>query len=139
MSLTNSAEKTIPTSPKKKILLAEDDDSMRRFVEVVLRQGGYEVTAAEDGLAAMQFALETEFDAVVTDAIMPNFTGYDLCRSIRADNHEKHVPCVMLSGLQQEETRENEENIADFRLIKNSNLKTELLSVLEKIFQKSES
>ena len=139
MAVTNSAEQTIPTPPKKKILLAEDDDSMRRFVEIVLRQGGYEVTAAEDGLAAMQFALETDFDAVVTDAIMPNFSGYDLCRSIRAGNTEKQIPCVMLSGLKQEESEEKAENIADFRLVKNSNLKTELLSVLEKIFQKSES
>ncbi|MEO8074082.1 MAG: response regulator [Acidobacteriota bacterium] len=65
---------------KKKILLAEDDDSMRRFVEVILQKANYDVIATKDGLAAMKAALENEIDAVVADAVMSNMTGYDLCR-----------------------------------------------------------
>ena len=56
----------------KKILLAEDDDSMRRLLEVILQKAGYQTLTAEDGLAAMQIAMENEIDAVVADAIMPN-------------------------------------------------------------------
>lgn len=68
-------------SPKN-ILLAEDDSSMRRFIEVILKREGYLITAAKDGIEALQFALENTYDAVVADAIMPNMSGYDLCLSL---------------------------------------------------------
>ncbi len=131
----------IPANPvshtllKKKILLAEDDNSMRRFVGIVLRQAGYEVIAAEDGLEAMQIALEDVFDAVVTDVVMPNFSGYDLCRSVRANSNQNKIYCILLSGLKNENSAEDS-SIADAFVIKDGNLKKNLLDVLESFFPK---
>jgi CheY-like chemotaxis protein len=119
------------SSNKKKILLADDDASMRRFLEVVMRKADYEVVSAEDGLAAMQMALETDFDAVVADAIMPHLTGYDLCRMLRDNPDKKDVPFVILSGL---EPNDAEECIADVYLVKGANLKEELLETLAGFF-----
>ncbi len=113
---------------KKKILLAEDDTSMRRFIEIILQKAGFEVLTAEDGLAAMQIALENEFDAVVADAIMPNMSGYDLCRIIRANSAEKKIPCLILSGLVE---NNSDNDLADAFLIKDTNLKELLLSALQ--------
>ena len=96
---------------------------MRRFIEVVLRQAGFEVTAAEDGLVALQAAFETEFAAVVADAIMPQMSGYELCRMIRADG--RRVPCVILSGLTENGA---DATVADAFLTKDTNLKEELLA-----------
>ena len=48
-------------SPKTKILLAEDDASMRRFIEITLQRDGYEVVSAEDGLAAMKILVLMSF------------------------------------------------------------------------------
>ena len=112
---------------KKKVLLAEDDSSMRRFIEITLQKAGFEVLAAEDGLTAMQMALETKFDALVADAIMPNMSGYDLCRLLRA---ERKIPCIILSGL--EENGSNGE-LADAFLTKDTNLKDELLAALARL------
>lgn len=111
---------------KKRILLAEDDSSMRRFIEITLQKAGFEVLAAEDGLAAMQIAMDSEIDAIVADAIMPNMSGYDLCRMLRG----RQIPCIILSGL-----AENNANgeLADVFLMKDTNLKDELLSALEKL------
>jgi CheY-like chemotaxis protein len=120
-------------SQKKKILLAEDDVSMRRFVEIILKKAGYEVLTAEDGLAAMQIALETEIDALVADAIMPNLSGYDLCRMIRGNTEKKDIPCIMLSGMEQESSGENAQKIADVFLSKDTNLKENLISALQKL------
>jgi DNA-binding response OmpR family regulator len=111
---------------KKTVLLAEDDSSMRRFIEITLQKAGFEVLAAEDGLSAMQIALETEIDALVADAIMPNISGYDLCRLLR----DRKIPCIILSGL--EENGSNSE-LADAFLTKDTNLKEELLATLEKL------
>ena len=116
----------------KKILFAEDDASMRRFVEITLKQVGLQVVAVEDGLAAMKFALENDVDAIVADAIMPNLSGYDLCRILRGNSDKKHIPFVILSGLSQN----NAENecLADIYLLKDDNLKSKLIDTLKNLF-----
>jgi len=111
---------------KKKVLLAEDDSSMRRFLEITLQNAGFEVLAAEDGLAALQLALETEVAVVVADAIMPQMSGYDLCRMMR----ERRIPCIILSGL---EENGSPDDLADVFLTKDTDLKDELLAALDKL------
>ena len=117
---------------KKKILLAEDDASMRRFVEIILKQANYEVLSAEDGLKAMQIALENDIDAVVADAVMPHLSGYDLCRMLRGNDGKKHVPLVILSGLTAENSIESD-CIADAFLVKDTDLKEKLTATLQNL------
>ena len=83
---------------RARVLLAEDDTALRRYLEVVLRRAGYEVTTAADGLEAMKALLTSTVDAVVTDAVMPNVTGYELCRFLRNHPKFKDLPVVLLSG-----------------------------------------
>jgi CheY-like chemotaxis protein len=118
-------------SMKKKILLAEDDDSMRRYVEITLRKANYQVVAAEDGLIAMQNALADNFDAVVADAMMPNLTGHDLCRMLRQNPQTKAIPFVILSGFEQNTAAED--CLADVYLVKGASLKDDLLNTLSKL------
>lgn len=118
-------------SHKLKILIAEDDASMRRFLEITLQRAGYESVSAEDGLAAMQIALSENFDAVVADAVMPNLTGHDLCRILRQNDAYKTVPLIILSGFEQEILANVEQNCANTYLVKGANLKEELI---EKLF-----
>jgi CheY-like chemotaxis protein len=80
------------------VLLAEDDGALRRYLEVVLRRAGYEVTAAADGLEAMKALLSSRVDAVVTDALMPHLSGHELCRFVRNHPRLKSLPVVLLSG-----------------------------------------
>ena len=115
---------------KKRILLADDDRAMRRFLEVVLRREGYEVTAADDGAAAMQLALTEEFEACVFDAMMPNLTGYELCRIFKQHPQLRTIPIVILSGLDGEETNSE----INARIVKTANLQNELLQILNQLF-----
>lgn len=117
------------TIPKKKVLLAEDDASMRRFIEIILRQADYEVLTAEDGLAAMKIVLESEIDAVVTDAIMPNLSGFDLCRMIRGNNEKNKIPIIILSGLA-DQNSDTSAQLANAFLVKDTNLKKKLIQTL---------
>lgn len=114
------------SAPKKKILLVEDDDSMRRFIEVILKREGYKTFVAKDGLEGLNFTLENEFDAVVADAIMPNLSGYDLCRMLRQNPQFKNTPFILLSGLENKDGH----NLADAHLLKGENLKDELTETL---------
>ncbi len=124
-----SAENTGKTS-KKKILLAEDDDSMRRFLEITLQRANFEVISTEDGLEAMKVSLENDFDAVVADAMMPNLSGYDLCRVFRQNPDKKAVPFIILSGFSSKEIPDSENSAADAYLTKKNDLKEELIKTL---------
>ena len=126
---------SVEASTKKKILLAEDDASMRRFIEVSLQKANYEVVSAEDGLAAMKIALGGEtIDIIVADAIMPNMTGHDLCRILRQNPQTKELPFIILSGFEQSESLGGaaKNSLADAYLLKGANLKEELLNTLSK-------
>ena len=98
---SDTVARMIPTGPdsaRASVLLAEDDRSLRRYLEVVLRRAGYEVVAAADGLEAMKAALSGTFHAVVTDALMPHLSGHELCRFLRSHPKLSALPVVLLSG-----------------------------------------
>lgn len=119
-------------SPKTKILLADDDTSIRRFLEIILQRINYEVTTAEDGLAAMNLALAGDFDAVVADAMMPHLTGYDLCRILKQNPQYKNTPLVILSGMENV-SEDADRCIADAYLLKGENLKQQLAETLSRL------
>jgi CheY-like chemotaxis protein len=81
------------------VLLAEDDPALKRYLEVVLQRAGYVVVSASDGLEAMKLLLSNPVDIVVTDAVMPNLNGYELCRFVRSSQQLSHLPIVLLSAL----------------------------------------
>jgi CheY-like chemotaxis protein len=100
-----------------RVLLVEDDRSLRRYLEVVLSREGYEVIVAVDGLEAMRATLTSPVDLVVTDAIMPNLNGYELVRFLRNTPQLSHLPIVLLSALDIKENP-NEVHKADVYLSK---------------------
>lgn len=110
--------KSAETEPRPfTILLVEDDRSLRRYLEVVLRREGYEVVTAVDGLEAMKATLTSEIDLVVTDAIMPNLNGHELVRFLRNTPQLSQLPIVLLSALEVKETKSGQHQ-ADVYLAK---------------------
>jgi CheY-like chemotaxis protein len=97
-----------------RVLLAEDDRALRRYLEIVLQRDGYTGVAAADGLEAMKFLLNTAVDIVITDAMMPNLSGYELCRFIRSSKHLSQLPIVLLSALDQKDAVPEAEQIDAF-------------------------
>jgi len=85
------------------VLLAEDDQALRRFLEVVLERAGYRVFSASDGLEAMKLVLATSIDIVVTDAMMPNLSGHEFCRFLRNSPSLSHLPIILLSALERKD------------------------------------
>lgn len=118
---------------KKKILLAEDDDSMRRFLEITLQRIGFDVIVTEDGLSAMKAAMENHVDAVVADAVMPNLTGYDLCRMFRQSPDKSKTPFIILSGFNQHDNKSENDCLADAYLTKKNSLKEDLTKTLKEL------
>ena len=96
------------------VLLVEDDPALRRYLEVVLQRAGYEVVSAGDGLEAMKVLLATRVDVIVTDALMPNLDGYELCRFVRNSQHLAHLPIILLSALDPKNTTDESEQVDAF-------------------------
>lgn len=90
-----------PAPTPATVLLVEDDRAVRRYLEVTLQRAGYRVMTAADGLEAMKVLLSSEVDAVVTDAVMPHVTGYELCCFMQSHPKLSALPIVLLSGADQ--------------------------------------
>ncbi len=82
-----------------KFLVVDDFSTMRRIVRNLLKELGYtNVDEAEDGVAALQKLHGGNFQFVVTDWNMPNMTGIELLKAIRADAGLKHLPVLMITA-----------------------------------------
>ena len=68
---------------KSRILVVDDEDSIREFLEIMLKKEGYEVTTAEDGLRAKEILAKKSFDMVISDMQMPNMTGIELLKHVK--------------------------------------------------------
>ena len=74
-----------PSPRNISVLVVDDEDPVRRFVERVLREAGYTTAVAADGAEAIQIAATLDpFDLVVTDVMMPRMSGDELSRRLRA-------------------------------------------------------
>lgn len=75
--------KSAPPRPLS-VLVVDDEELVRKFVDRVLREAGYETTTASDGPEALEVAAKLEsFDILVTDMMMPQMTGEELARRVR--------------------------------------------------------
>jgi len=120
-----------PAPPR--VLLVEDDRSVRRYLEVTLQRSGFQVATAADGLEAMKLALSAEFDVVVTDAVMPNLSGPELARFLRKNPKLSRLPIVLLTGQENQEAAGSEENLIDaflYKPVKAEELKSCLAGLL---------
>lgn len=83
-----------------RVLIAEDDATMRSGLIEILEGEGYDVVAAADGARALERWAEERVDFVLLDIMMPERSGYDVCREIRRKDRE--VPIVFLSAKNEE-------------------------------------
>lgn len=68
---------------KPRILVVDDEESIREFLEIMLKKEGYEVTCAEDGLKAKETLAKKTFDMIISDLQMPNMTGLELLKHVK--------------------------------------------------------
>ena len=82
----------------KKVLIADDEPSIVAAVEFLLQRGGYEVHVARDGDEALRLVEATHPDLVLLDVMMPQKSGYDVCKRIRERSDWRHIKIIMLSA-----------------------------------------
>ena len=86
----------------KKVLVAEDEESIREFIVINLTRGGYTVEQADNGVTALQKFREDEqgFDVAILDIMMPELDGLSVCKELRKMSSDLGI--IMLSAKTQE-------------------------------------
>lgn len=81
-----------------RILIADDEQSVRQLLELVLQAQGYEVTAARNGDHLIRLAQDSIPDLILVDLMMPGLDGYEAIRQLRNDTRTAHIPMIILTA-----------------------------------------
>ena len=94
-----------------KILLVEDDKSLREIYGVRLMAEGYEIVSAGDGEEALALAIKERPDLILSDVMMPKISGFDMLDILRTTPETKDVKVIVMTALSQDEDRERGEKL----------------------------
>ena len=102
-----------------KIMLVEDDKSLREIYSIRLTAEGYSVVSAGDGEEALAMAVRERPDLIISDVMMPKISGFDMLDIIRSTPETKDMKVIMMTALSSEDQRHRGENLgADMYLVK---------------------
>jgi DNA-binding response OmpR family regulator len=91
-----------------KILVVEDDESLRELLRLHLSGAGYEVSAAPDAIAAGYLVLKNPPDLLLVDVNMPHMDGFEFVAALKSDKTLPEIPVIFLSSLEEGDTRGKE-------------------------------
>ncbi|QRZ15473.1 phosphate regulon transcriptional regulator PhoB [Paracoccus methylovorus] len=87
------------------VLVVEDEGAQREVLKYNLEAEGFDVVLAENGDEAMLLVAEEQPDLIVLDWMLPNVSGIEVCRRVKADPHTRQIPIIMLSARSEEVDR----------------------------------
>ena len=93
-------------STKQKILVVDDDAFIRRPLEFILRQEGFEPVTASNGNECMEKVASERPDLIILDVMMPGRDGFELCKTIKRESCYADIPVILLSARGQNHDRE---------------------------------
>ncbi|WP_407430534.1 two-component regulator propeller domain-containing protein [Arcticibacter sp.] len=107
------AEET-PPNDQPSVLVVEDDKALRSFIYESLLNEGYQAIKAKNGVEGLEQLRKHTPDIVISDVMMPEMDGFELCRTIKTDINYSHIPVILLTAKTNAEAEiEGLENGAD--------------------------
>lgn len=88
---------------QSRILVADDDPIVIRFLSAILRDEGYDVITATDGEKALQVIQKAQPDLVILDLVMPFRDGFEICHQIKASPQTSNAAVIVLSMKEKEQ------------------------------------
>lgn len=102
-----------------KIMLVEDDNSLREIYSIRLTAEGYTIVSAGDGEEALAVAVRERPDLIISDVMMPKISGFDMLDILRSTPETRDIKVIMMTALSSEDQRERGEGLgADRYLVK---------------------
>lgn len=119
-----------------KILLVEDDQSLREIYSIRLTAEGYEIVTAGDGEEALALAVRERPDLILSDVMMPKISGFDMLDILRSTPETKDIKVVMMTALSSDDQRQRGENLgADRYLVKSQVGIEDVVNVVHEVME----
>jgi len=113
----------------KKILVADDETSMAKALDLKLSRAGFEVSVAHDGETAFDLAQKNTFDIILLDLVMPKLDGFSVLQKLKEADIK--TPVIILSNLSQEEDEKRVKGLGALDFFVKSN--TPIVEIVEKV------
>ncbi|MDP2946692.1 MAG: response regulator [Nanoarchaeota archaeon] len=84
----------------KKILFIEDEPNLQKAIGELLRQEGFQIFEAVDGVQGLEIAVKEKPDLILLDLILPKKDGFEVLKELKADDKLKSIPVIILSNLE---------------------------------------
>ncbi|OIP23190.1 response regulator [bacterium CG_4_10_14_0_2_um_filter_33_32] len=122
---------------KEKILIVEDDKSLREMYQLRLSLNGYDVLEASDGEEGLDVAIKEKPDLILLDIMMPKMSGMDVLDILKSTPETKDIPIVVLTALAEENVKAKGlvYGAEDF-LIKSQIMPGQVVEKIEKVLAK---
>src|SRR5476649_2224686 len=89
---------TFNDNPRRRVLVVDDEPSIRELLHLHLSLAGYQVDESGDGARALSLTRDTKFDLIVLDVMLPGLDGITLCRAIRAGGVNTGAGILMITA-----------------------------------------
>ena len=83
---------------KKRVLIVDDEEVIRKFLRINLLKWGYDVTEAADGVQALEQIGKDRYDLLICDILMPNKDGWQVIREVKSSPETKDIPVIVLTA-----------------------------------------
>jgi len=94
-----------PVQTDAPLLLIVDDNPEIRIAVKSLLKDTYRIITANDGIEGLEKAFEYQPDIIISDVLMPKLSGFDMCKTLKANLNTSHIPVILLTALDSEEDR----------------------------------
>jgi len=88
---------------RRKILVIDDEETIRKFLRIQLGKHGYEVKEAADGNQAIEQLKKDRFDLIICDIVMPKMDGWQVIQEVRSHSVTKDLPVILLTARSEDE------------------------------------
>jgi len=90
---------------KTKILVIDDSATQRVMIKILLEKQGFQVVTAENGMDGINKTYSELPNLIISDIVMPELNGYQLCRLLKNEEFTSHVPIILLTNLGQSQDK----------------------------------
>ncbi len=104
----------------KKIMIVDDEETLRTVVKKILERGGYDIIEAVDGMDCLEKLKEVKPDLILLDVMMPEMNGWEVCKKIKENPDTKDIIVAMLTVKSEDEhkVKSLDEALADWHIAK---------------------
>jgi DNA-binding response OmpR family regulator len=121
-----------------KILIVDDEPSIRFLIMATLEDEGYELFEATDGREAAALVGSVQPDLIILDVMMPGLTGYELCAQLKQDSATRNIIVIMLTAKGQEQDHLHSQQAGADRYLRKPFSPLELIAVVAALLEKNE-